>query len=161
MYLDTHELEEWKMAAMGYYFARMRYVMHRFHAIFAVTAIVSLLTFFAGLAFVLWILPPDKPWWAIWIPSIVMGIILLIGQRWARNQWNRVATKEELEARFQEIEHVEAGSEDRQLFLRLVAAMRGGTRQEVESLTEEAMRSPALSKLTFIHDLQIGLQEMH
>jgi hypothetical protein len=59
---------------------------------------------------------------------------------------------------YEEIEQLEVNGEERELFLRLLATLREGAKEEARSLLDEAMLLHSLSRLTLLRELHAHLK---
>lgn len=152
MYLDSHETDETYVAVLAFYAAQLAYAESRAAKITTRVAQATRLCVIIGLATLIGVVF-NSPWWIPLVPIVSVPIVWSGGYWFVKRAWAGVPTARQFGERLAEIAQLDADLDDRQLFLRLIAALRNEDRAEVLSAAAEAARSPTLSQLAFIREL--------
>ncbi|MCE9643522.1 MAG: hypothetical protein K8Q97_04415 [Candidatus Andersenbacteria bacterium] len=154
MYLDTSERGEMKALVGGFY---VRWYIRRLDEIsgahmFRVT-IAALL--YVCVVFAVAFLSQVSAYKTL-IVFVALALMILIVN--VSDRYRKKRTEEEIdsyppESWDHEIEQLEVTSQERELFLRLLEALRGESKEEFRDALDQALQSPALSKLRFIREL--------
>ena len=152
MYLDTQERKEAHQLILRFAIAWFFYHLHRISNAHRIKQMI-LLFGFCSVMVTLTLTLPDTLQWAWWVGFTIFTTVLWGSHlQYCRHQ-EKELPRDAFENWCAEIDQLETDSEERQLFLQLLAAMRNNEREEGIRLATEAAHSTTLSRLSFIRAL--------
>ena len=154
MYLDTSERGEMKALVGGFY---VRWYIRRLDEIsgahmFRITVAALL---YVCVVFAAAFLPQVSAYKTLIVFAALAVMILIVN---VSDRYRKKRTEQEIdsyppESWDHEIEQLEVTSQERVLFMSLLEAVRGKSKEEFRYKLDQVLQSPALSKLRFIREL--------
>lgn len=161
MYLDSAEKDSMEKAVLSFYMARFWYVLDRVEKVSSWTTLIVAVLALSSLGMIFWWLPSDeRPFWISFLPVLFLVVVFRVLAWWRKKAWARQREGEQYDIQFGEIDQVQASLEEREVFLRLLAAIHASDIEQLKLAVDEAVHLPNLSQLRFVRDLQADLPGM-
>ena len=155
MYLDTSERGNMKIVVGGLYTRWYIRKLDEISGTHIIRITVAVLLYLCGVFFVTILLPQGSAYKTLIVFSALALTVLVI---WISDRFRKKRIKKEMdpyppESWDHEIEELEVTSQERELFLQLLDALRGESKEEFQAVLDEVLQSPALSRLCFVREL--------
>lgn len=154
MYLDTHERDRVRCVVWSLHARWFLRALERIGARHGLRLLLLTILYVSGLALLAWLHPAE----GLGVPILALcatfiALLQLSTFRYRKNVREQIE-RNTPERWFQELEQAEVGSDDRQLFLRLLDASQEGSAEDLRDLLAEATRSSVLSRLMVLRELR-------
>jgi nitrate reductase NapAB chaperone NapD len=159
MYLDTHERDETEKAMMRYYLNQLFYVSNTSLVTHAWRLIGMSMMYLIILTIVIFKFP-HQPWWVYFGLWAIFALAIQAVGKLTKKKLQEVPDTKDIKRRLKEVSDIEVDTNERQLFMRLVAVLVGESHEDLREVIQEVTKSQTLSQLTFIRELDTGLKKM-